>query len=105
GTSFADDPATLASFSLRDSAHDGVQLHVARHAGSLPNLPAKTVWSRRFASEERKRHLQPRSHFWGYDFWRALANLGSSSLDHRGCNARDCAYSRLDVFPLAGNVD
>src|SRR5205085_10055151 len=41
-----DGPSALASFPLRDSAHDSIQLHVARHPGPLSYILAKAVWAR-----------------------------------------------------------
>src|SRR5437016_4847222 len=101
---FANGPRALASFSLRDFAHDRVQLRVARHAGSLPDFPAKAVRPRCGAGAEREHHLQSRGNFWRDNFWRALATLGSSPYDHRGGGTGHVAHSGLDVFAQPGTA-
>ena len=88
----------LAALSLRRAPDDRLQLHVARHAGSLPDISAKAARAFRQPDGADCDHLQSRRDLRWHAAWSFLAELGSTPHDHHRGGARDSAHPGLDLF-------
>src|SRR6266481_1455495 len=93
---------TWDAFYPRCSAHDGVQLHVAWHAGPLCDIPGEAAWLRHQCKIDDRNHLRDwrdlRRH--GHRF--SLATMGTSALDHFLCDLWDLFDPGLDFRTASG---